>query len=377
MKTIAYTLALVALLACAACAVGPTVTSIEARQLSDANRKVEIKYNLTDPDSATVYISVAISTNGGSTYSARNYVTGDIGWVRPGSSRRMVWDARADLGASAVLPNCKARITADDFSGGIYPGQMTYIPAGSFLMGNSNVGDDATYYLAAELPQHSVTLSGYYIGKYEVTRGQYRAFMNAGGYSTQSYWSAAGWSWRVSKSRTQPYYWDAVQNWGSIPGTFTQTDNHPVVGVTYYEAEAFCNWAGGHLPTEAQWERAARWTGTHANVYPWGDVWDQQKCNNLDDSLYPGYQTAPVGSYPSGVSPSGCQDMAGNAAEWCQDWYKSYPGSSSPFDFTNFWRVVRGLSWADNARSSRCAFRSAGAGGPGSYSYVIGFRLAH
>ena len=261
------------------------------------------------------------------------------------------------------------------------PGEMIYIPTDSFLMGNSNVGNDGKYHYSEELPQHSVTLSGYWIGKYEVTRGQYRAFMNAGGYSNSSYWSTAGWSWKVSNNRTEPYDWAANQDWGS--GTFTQTDNHPVVGVNYYEAEAFCNWAGGHLPTEAQWERAARWTGTHANVYPWGDVWDAEKCNNWRDHNVAGggYQrgrTAPVGSYPSGASPSGCQDMAGNVWEWCQDLYKSYPGSSSPSDYTNSFRVLRGGGFyneGNEGSGARCASRNVVPRGYGSGANS-GFRLA-
>ena len=171
---------------------------------------------------------------------ADGYVSG-VSWLFPSGT------GTANCIASAI----RVQVSASN-SG--YTGEMIYIPAGSFLMGNSGVGDDATYSFSNELPQHSVTLSAYYIGKYEVTRGEYREFMDAGGYTTQSYWSAAGWSWKGS--RTQPDYWSASQDWGT--GTFTQTDNHPVVGVCYYEAEAFCNWAGGHLPTEAQWERAAR-----------------------------------------------------------------------------------------------------------------------
>lgn len=139
---------------------------------------------------------------------------------------------------------------------------------------------------ADELPQHSVNLSGYSIGKYEVTRGQYRQFMNAGGYTNPAFWSSAGWAWKGT--RTEPDYWAASQDWeypyGDGSGWFTQTDDYPVVGITYYEAEAFCNLAGGHLPTEAQWEKAARWTGSYPNVYPWGDVWDAEKCNSRDDT---------------------------------------------------------------------------------------------
>jgi len=262
----------------------------------------------------------------------------------------------------------------------IQPCEMISIPAGSFLMGNSGVGNDASYVNSAELPQHAVSLSGYYIGKYEVTRGEYQAFMTAGGYSNSVYWSSAGWSWKVSNSRTQPSYWAAVQNWGSPPGSFTQTNNHPVVGVSYYEAEAFCNWAGGHLATEAQWEKAARWTGSHPNVYPWGDTWDVQKCNNWSDSLYPGYQTAPVGSYSSYGSPSGCQDMAGNVWEWCKEWYGSTYYSTSPASdpqgpASGSSRVLRGGGWDGGGGSlNRCASRSGRY--PISCSSLVGFRLA-
>ncbi|MCX6344390.1 MAG: formylglycine-generating enzyme family protein [Armatimonadetes bacterium] len=244
--------------------------------------------------------------------------------------------------------------------------EMINIPAGSFLMGTPK--SFAATHLENEHPQHSVTLSAYSIGKYEITRGQYREFMKAGGYSTQSYWSTAGWSWKVSNSRTEPSYWTAAQTW-TTGQTFTQTDNHPVVGVTYHEAEAFCNWAGGHLPTEAQWERAASWTGTHANIYPWGDVWDAEKCNNYNDHNsagggYQRYQTALVGSYPSGASPSGCLNMAGNVWEWCKDrygdnYYYQSP-TSDPQGTTSVgggFHVLRGAGWYGADSNSRCSYR--------------------
>lgn len=268
-----------------------------------------------------------------------------------------------------------------------YSGEMIWIPSGSFPMGNSGAGDDVTYGAANESPQHSVTLSGYYIGKYEVTRGEYAQFMTAGGYSNPSYWSTAGWSWKASASRTQPDWWAATQDWALLAGQasqpFTQADNYPVVGVSYYEAEAFCNWAGGHLPTDAQWERAARWTGTHANIYPWGDTWDAQQCNNWTDTLFPRYRTAPVGSYSSGASPSGCQDMAGNVYEWCQDWYLSNYYSQSPATDPQgpsggTYRVLRGNSWGGNYAyyyyRYRCSYK--GNGAPNATWNYTGFRMA-
>jgi len=366
-----YTLAAACLmlmaLAESAFAVSPTVTNVQAFQQQNVGRKVEIDYTLTDPDSSSVYVTVTISTDNGATYTITpSPATGDIGWVRPGGRRTIIWDAKAQY-PTGKWSACKAKVTADDSTGGVYPGQMIYIPAGSFLMGNSNVGNDAVYHYSNELPQHSVYLSAYYIGKYEVTRGEYRAFMNATGHAA-------------------PYYWADVQDWydgcGHCSYAFTQTDSYPVVGVTWYDAEAFCAWAGGHLPTEAQWERAARWTGSHPNVYPWGDTWNQEYCNNYYDSNpagggYEKYQTAPVGSYSSHPSPCGCQDMAGNVWEWCQDWYKSYPNSTSPFDYTNSYRVLRGGSWGfDDDYDSRCAFRGNFLV-PGYYNYpYVGFRIA-
>lgn len=259
--------------------------------------------------------------------------------------------------------------------------QMIYIPAGSFLMGN-NYGEMHIY--PDEDPQHLVYLSGYWIGRHEVTRGEFRQFIDAGGYSNPVFWSADGWSWRVSRNRTEPDYWNTQQDWGT--GVFSQTEGHPVVGVTYYEAEAFCNWAGGHLPTEAQWEKAARGT---CNTYPWGALWDAERCNNYDDSNpagggYAKYETATVGSYPLGESPYGCHDMSGNVSEWCMDWhlwdyYRQTPagGWVDPQGPTyGNGRILRGGSWYWNGNIwyrpddfCRCAYR----GGDYQYSGWAGY----
>lgn len=258
-----------------------------------------------------------------------------------------------------------------------YTGEMIWIPEGSFLMGNNG---NEKYRFADELPQHDVTLSGYFIGKYEVTRGEYRKFIEAGGYSNPAYWSQEGWKWK--RNRTQPQYWDAVQSFGT--GSFTQTDSHPVTGISYYEAEAFCNWAGGHLPTEAQWEKAARWTGSRSNVYPWGDTWDAQNCNNIDDDNPAGggdakNQTAPVGSYTNGASPFGCHDMAGNVWEWCKDWYSSKYYSQSPASDPQgpeigSLRVLRGGGWGEGGYGMRSAYRRSEA--PSNGWFDLGFRVA-
>jgi len=210
---------------------------------------------------------------------------------------------------------------------------MITIPAGKFIMGSNDGSPN-------EKPAHKVYLDSYQIGKYEVTVAQYRKFCKATGREMPT---APYWGWK---------------------------DNHPVVNATWFDAAAYCKWAGGRLPTEAEWEKAAR--GTDGRRYPWGNTWDKNKCANRELGLS---STAPVGSYPAGASPYGCMDMVGNAWEWCQDWFKSYPGNSNPVDDTNRFRVLRGGGWSlDDSSIDRCAYREGY--GPGHYNVDCGFRLA-
>ncbi|MBP6965695.1 MAG: formylglycine-generating enzyme family protein [Armatimonadetes bacterium] len=385
-------------------AVGPTVSNVSGHQRADGSHIVDIYYDLADTDSTLLQVSVRVSSDGGNSYPITpSSIAGDVGPnVRPGTSRHIVWDCATDL-PGAFGTTYRAAVTASDetASGSNWtmplPGgrsiEMVYVPAGLFLMGGSGQPGDAGG--SDVLPQHPVYLSGYWIGKHEVTRGQYNRFMLAGGYYHSEYWSAEGWAWKGS--RNQPDAWLPLQTWATgCEGeyrTFVQTDNHPVVGVSYYEAEAFAKWAGCRLPSEAQWEKAARWDG-HPRIWPWGDVWDVERCNNAanytGDTLYPGAQTAPAGSYPLGVSPYGCHDMAGNLMEWCRDWYdaayyQSWPPGGwidpeGPGSGTQ--RVQRGGDWQAYG-TPRCADRSYE--GPGvSHRYaaycnrwqVYGFRLA-
>jgi len=392
MRKVILFLVLVVLAIGAMASTPPTVSNVTALQRTDGSKLVDIYYNVSDPDSPTVGVRVKVSNDGGSTYNIIPVtMTGDFGeTVVPGTGKHIVWNAGSDM-PYTFSGNFRVAVTAHDCAG--YTGEMITIPAGPFLMGNN--GHEG-YSNSSELPQHQVQLSEYKIGKYEVTRGEYRRFMIDGGYGRPELWSVDGWVWRVANNRTEPSYWIAEQNWGTPPGAFTQTDRHPVVGVSYYEAEAFCNWAtassgGGapfHLPTEAQWEKAARWDAATSTprVYPWGDLWDPSRCNSYDsgDALYPGYQTAPVGSYinPSGASPYGCQDMAGNVWEWCKDWYQdNYYSQTPPGGWLDpqgpsggSYRACRGGSWPHHVSICRCAGRNSP--DPAYVNNNYGFRLA-
>ncbi len=182
---------------------------------------------------------------------------------------------------------------------------MVWVPAGEFTMGSDNGSPD-------EKPAHQVYLDGYWIYKNDVTVAQYRKFCEVTGRNMPE---EPKWGWQ---------------------------DDHPIVNVTWYDAAAYALWAGVALPTEAEWEKAAR--GTDGREYPWGNEWDAAKCQFNKQA------TAPVGSYPAGISPYGCLDMAGNVWQWCADWYGADYYSHSPTQNptgpeTGRERVVHGGSW--------------------------------
>ncbi|MBI2842854.1 MAG: formylglycine-generating enzyme family protein [Armatimonadetes bacterium] len=271
----------------------------------------------------------------------------------------------------ALAPSAGAiQVLAPPGSQPLYGGEMVYVSSGAFLMGSS---DSDPLGFPSERPQHEVYLDGYWIAKHEVTRGEYRKFIDAGGYDDPKYWSEEGWHYRNKYSLSHPAWWEDTTIFGSY--IFTQTDSHPVVGVSWYEAEAYCNWAGVRMPTEAEWEKAARWNPALSKSfnYPWGDVWENNKCNWWLDSKFMNRQTAPVGSYPDGASYYGCMDMAGNVWEWVQDWmdptyFRQTPSGgwtnpqgprSSPMGT----KVLKGGSWFAHYRGiyyrsgARCSTR--------------------
>ncbi|MCA9464195.1 MAG: SUMF1/EgtB/PvdO family nonheme iron enzyme [Nitrospira sp.] len=219
------------------------------------------------------------------------------------------------------------------------PKGMVLIPKGPFLY-----GDD----------KREVTIDhDYYMDIYPVTNADYQKFIEAGGYDKQSHWSQEGWKWRKTKKVTKPEKWDDEQ--------FNGPDQ-PVVRVSYYEAEAYAAWTGKRLPTEQEWEKAAR--GTDGRTYPWGEEFDADLCANSVGKKNPD-RPAPMGSYLDGQSPFGCQDMAGNVWEWCASWYHENKER----------RVLRGGSWVDLKPKDFCCYEYRG-DSPRYRDYFFGFRCA-
>jgi len=244
--------------------------------------------------------------------------------------------------------------------------EMVYIAPGEFTLGTSDAQIDAWLKEHAgekrqvfkdQQPQCQANLPGYWTGRTEVTNAQYLQFVRATGHRAPDHWSG-----------------------GEIPSGL---ERFPVVFVSWEDARSYCEWAGRRLPTELEWEKAAR--GSGSRTFPWGESWDPRRCRNLElitgethsdpsdwavaseewVASHDGFREGPaaVGSYPIGASPYGCLDMAGNVEEWCVDWYDEHAyrryakGDFTP-PLSGTYRVLRGGSWYNGtSRYFRCDFR--------------------
>jgi formylglycine-generating enzyme required for sulfatase activity len=242
--------------------------------------------------------------------------------------------------------------------------EMVLVPAGKAVFGSRDNDPDA---LDREKPQFAAELPDYYLGLYCVTNAQYAAFLSAAQPSDGDLekWVLLDSDCHVVRSGSG-YRVDDGERYG----------DHPVVQVSWYGAEAYCEWAGLRLPSELEWEKGAR--GTEGEVYPWGNEWKAEYCRHAGNRG--SERTCRVWEYPDGVSVWGCYNMSGNVWEWCADWhaqevYKSYAKGDLRPPSTGSYKVVRGGSWLfDFPRYFRAANRSHS--DPSYRYYALGFRCA-
>jgi formylglycine-generating enzyme required for sulfatase activity len=247
------------------------------------------------------------------------------------------------------------------------------VPGGRFVMGTDEA--DEPDQRAHESPRLCPDLSSYEIMRTPVTVVQFARFLAARGYEERAHWSAEGWAWRVSSGALRPRFASDEERaeWHAY-----LTPSRPVVGVSWFEADAYARWLGARLPTEAEWEKAAR--GANGGRYPWGDEWEE------DRAAHRGYgpkKTLPVGVFPKGESPYGMLDAVGSVWQWCNDLYAtdayahadrrdpqgpSVPPSLPDAGAKPLHRVVRGGAWNTLPWSLRCANRN---------SYPMGARFSN
>jgi formylglycine-generating enzyme required for sulfatase activity len=328
----------------------------------------------------------------------------------------------------ANLPDTVTSMTLT-VQGEIIPGEMVSVPAGTFTMGNSGVGDDAAYADASELPRHQVTLSAYDIGKFDVTNQEYADILNwalALGYVKNASGAAYEPGEVYAANQLLIYVWSydtcqitysdgqfSPKSRTGLPGTTSYSmASHPVTFVTWFGAAMYCNWLsesqgltpcydtstwtcnfaanGYHLPTSAQWERAAAWDGSKHWIYGFmsDTLSGKDRCNYRDSpyaspnnvnplGLTDGAPTSPVGWFnglnvsPNGSiatvdspSPVGCYDMSGNVEQWCNDWFEMYSSADAtdpqgPASGTyrvlhgGHWNIASGLATPTTCRTSR------------------------
>jgi len=240
--------------------------------------------------------------------------------------------------------------------------KQIHVEGGLYNLGYS--GKDFCYDI--ELPEHKVYLNDYKIDALPVSCGQFIEFINSGGYQDYRYWLSDGWD-AVQKNK-----WESPMYWYKIDGDWYVDDflgrrkinpNEPVCHVSFYEADAYCRWAGRRLPTESEWEKAACWNEEKQikTIFPWGNESPSEKHANLLESFLWG--CSEIGSYPDGKSHYGCHQMIGDVWEWTSSEFVGYPGFKSGFsEYNDKWftnqKVLRGGSFATPQISIRGSYRN-------------------
>lgn len=281
---------------------------------------------------------------------------------------------------------------------------MVVIPAGEFMMGSDKkedaqvrkeFGNIKPWYLD-EHPQRKVNLPAFAIDQYEATNAQYREFVTKMQHAPPTVWVDSGYILSLKMEKVIALDVAQLRNLANkvfhldidtgkmdkepllkaIRERLATMDKLPVTFVSWFDADQFCKWAGKRLPTETEWEKAAR--GTQGLEFPWGSEWAAGKANTGDETWDDG--VAPVGSYKTDQSPFGVFDLAGNVSEWVADWYAAYPGSDyKSDDFGQSNKVYRGAAWGREGHYAIHLFQRGAYRGrlsPDSALADVGFRCA-
>ena len=362
----------------------PVVSNVRAAQRS-GTAYVDITYDLADADTSSLTVTVAVSTNAGAAWFYPGAtLTGAVGsGITPGAGKPVAWNAGSDLPAK-LFANVRVQVTADDAT------SMAIIPAGSFMMGDNLDGDSSA------LPVHAVYVSTFYMEKHEVTKNLWdTVYQWAIGHGYGFDYAGSG---KAANHPVQTIDWYDCVKWcnarsekeGRVPAYYTDAG----LSVRYRSGQVapYVNWSSGYrLPTEAEWEKAAR-GGASGQRFPWSGTSNitHSMANYYSSSSY-AYDVSPTrgyhptfatGGYPY-TSPVGyfaangygLYDMAGNVWEWCWDWYGGYSSGSQtdprgPTSGSN--RVYRGGCWVNCADGCRAAYR--GNGYPTGWNLTLGFR---
>jgi iron(II)-dependent oxidoreductase len=236
------------------------------------------------------------------------------------------------------------------------------VPGGPFTMGTST----EPWALDNERPAHQVQVAGFYLDTTPVTNQAYAAFIADGGYDDPRWWTADGWAHRMRAGLTAPLFWQWEGEWVRV--AFGRAEpiigNEPVLHVCWYEADAYARWAGRRLPTEAEWEKAARHdpAAGRSRRYPWGDDDPTPARANLGQRHL---RPAPAGSYPEGAAPSGARQLIGDVWEWTSSDFRPYPGfrawpyrEYSEVFFGSEYKVLRGGAFGVSPVACRGTFRN-------------------